>query len=76
MAIVGDLEQFQAPILDEYLQRRRTGIHRIFNQFFQSMHGGNDDFPCGNFIYDILLKRLDSCVSQVFCRSRIRVILP
>lgn len=64
MPIVCDLKQFQASILDQYLQRSRTGVHGILDQFFQCMDWSNDDFPSGDLVHDILVKCLGICVTN------------
>lgn len=61
MAVICYLEKFKTSILDKNLYRCGSGIDRIFNKFFQSMHRGDDDLPGGDFVDDIRIQRLDLC---------------
>lgn len=56
--IVRDLEQFQASILDENLQRSRAGVDGVFDQFFERMHRRNYDFSSGNLVHNVLIQGL------------------
>ena len=58
VAIVGDLKQLQAPILDNNFERSRASIHCVFDQFLQCMDWGDYDFASSNLIDNILVKSL------------------
>lgn len=63
VAVVSDLKQFQPSILDDNVERSRTSIHCILDQFFQSMNRGDNDFAGSNFVDNILIKSLDKSIS-------------
>lgn len=69
MAIVGNLEQLKSSILDQDLEGCGTSVHSILNQFFQSMHGSDNDLPCGNLIHNIRVKCLVPAISLVCLES-------
>lgn len=57
-AIICDLQQFQAALFDEYLERGRARIHSILDELLQGMHRGDNDLSCGNFVHDIGVQSL------------------
>jgi len=63
--VVGDLQQLQASILDENLQGRGSCVDSILHQLLQRIHRGHDNFPCSNFVDNILVKGLDRFVSII-----------
>lgn len=64
VAVVGDLKQLEAPVLDDNVERRRTSIHCVLNQFLQSMNWGDNDFAGSDFVDNILIKSLDEGISR------------
>lgn len=58
MPVVGDLKKLETAVFDQDLDRGRTGIDGIFYQLFQSMHGSNNNLPCGDLVYDIWVESL------------------
>ena len=63
MAVVSDLKQLQAAILDDNLERGGASIDGIFNQFLQGIDRGDYDFTGSDFVNNILIKRLDRRIS-------------
>lgn len=57
-SVVGDLEQLEAALLDQNLERGRTCVDCIFNQLLESMDRRHDDFACCDLIDHILIERL------------------
>lgn len=57
-AIICDLEKLQPAIFNEDFQRRRAGIHSILDEFFESVHRGDDNLAGCNLIHDIWIQRL------------------
>lgn len=59
MAVVGDLEEFEAAILDEDFNGSRASVDGILDQLFQCMHGSHDDLSCSDLVHDIGIESLD-----------------
>lgn len=57
-AIICDLKELQPAIFNEDFQRRRAGIHSILDEFFESVHRGDDDLAGCNLIHDVWIQRL------------------
>ena len=63
--IVSDLQELQAPILDQNLNRGRPSIHSIFDQLLESVHRCYNDLSCRDLIDDILGQCLHETLSPV-----------
>lgn len=59
MAVVGNLEELEAAILDEDFNGSRTSVDGILDQLFQCMHGSHDDLSRSDLIDDIGIESLD-----------------
>jgi hypothetical protein len=55
MAIVGNLEQLQAPIFNHYLNGGRASINSVLNELLEGMYWGNDDFASGDLVDNVLI---------------------
>lgn len=64
-SIIGDLQEFEATFLDQYLESSGTCVNRVLDQFFQGIDGGNNDLSGGDFIDYILIERLRMPVRNV-----------
>ena len=59
-AIIGDLQQLQAAVFDQNLEGRGACIHGVLNQLFQRVNRGDDDLAGGDFVDNVLIKRLSN----------------
>lgn len=57
-AIVGDLEEFEAAVLDQDFECSGASIDRVLNQFLQSIDRGNNDLSCGDLVDNVGVKSL------------------
>lgn len=58
VTVICDLEQLEASVFDQDLDRSGPCIYRVFNQLLQSMHRGDNNLPCRNFIDYIRIQSL------------------
>lgn len=64
-SIVGDLQEFEATLLDQYLESGGTCVNGVLDQFFQRIDRGNNDLSSGDFIDYILIEGLHTPVRSV-----------
>lgn len=73
MAVVNNLNELEAPVLDGDADASRTRIQTILQKLFQCRRGSLNDLPCCNPVYHGLFKPLDrrrSCHSSRIAHGR------
>lgn len=65
MAIVRNLKQFKAAVLDKDLQGGRACVDSVLRELLERMNRGDDDLAGGDLVDDILMQRLSSVISGV-----------
>lgn len=58
VTIICNLEELQTAILDQDFHRGGSSIDRIFDEFFQCMHGSHDDLSGSDLVDHIWIKSL------------------
>lgn len=59
-AVISNLQELQASLLDEHFHRGRSSVDSILDQFLERLDRGHNDFAGCNLVYDICVQGLTS----------------